>query len=639
MMDRLCHPLTCWDDKLLRIQNVILEMVAKGENLQATAERLCLEVEAIVPDAACSILTVDAVGLLHPLAAPSLPTNYSRALDGLSIGPAAGSCGTAAFLRTDVAVQDIRTDPLWCDYRDLVAQLEYRACWSTPIRNGKEEVIGTFAFYYREHRGPTKLERDIVEACVNLCVIAFERRDRVEERERLARVDGLTGLPNRTGFNAALDALDCSQPGAWALLAIDLDNLKMVNDTFGHHAGDVLLQEVARRIAEAAVPDRTFRIGGDEFAVIVQSPAALQDLDAMASQLLDRVSPPVRGLGHSVYPRATIGGAIVSTSDHLPQSVRLNADHALYHAKETGRGGFVRYWRGLGTAITQRLSTIQEVGVALREGRIRAYYQPVVRLDTAEIVGVEALCRMITPEGKVRTTGEFHEAMSDMDIAQAITDVMLESVANDVRYWLDEGIAFQHVGLNISSADLHRNIPIHEYLSASLAKARVPLKHLIVEVTEGVYLDDRDDNVGAKIAQMRHHGLKVALDDFGTGFASLTHLLTVPVDIIKIDRSFVAELKADSPSAAIIGGLTSIGEKLDIRLLAEGIETESQARQLFALGCRIGQGFLYSAAVSRSEMTDLLHLYAQWSGACRTLGASWPRLSDEMSEERAAGTD
>jgi len=621
---------------LLRIQNVILEMVAKGEDLQATAERLCLEVESIVPDAACSILTVDASGLLHPLAAPSLPTDYSRALDGLSIGPSVGSCGTAAFLTTDVAVEDISTDLLWSDYTHLVAQLEYRACWSTPIRNGKAEVIGTFAFYYREHRGPSELERVIVEACVNLCVIAFERNDRVKEREKLARVDGLTGLPNRTGFNAALDALDCSQPGAWALLAIDLDNLKIVNDTFGHHAGDILLQEVARRMAKAAAPDRAFRIGGDEFAVIVQSPSALQDLDAMASQFLDRLSLPVTSLGHSLYPRATIGGAIVSVTDPLPQSVRLNADHALYHAKETGRGGFVRYWRGLGTAITQRLSSIQEVGVALREGRIKPYYQPIVRIDTSEIVGVEALCRMITPEGKVRTAGEFHEALSDMDIARSITDVMLENVANDVRQWLDEGVAFQHVGLNISSADLYRKVPVHEYLAAGFAKAGVPLKHLIVEVTEGVYLDDRNDNVGVKIAQMRDHGLKVALDDFGTGFASLTHLLTVPVDIIKIDRSFVAGLTADSASAAIIGGLTTIGQKLDIRLLAEGIETESQARDLLALGCRIGQGFLYSPAISCSEMTKLLHLYAQWSGACRTIGAFWRHSLDEISEGRVA---
>jgi len=625
--------------KLLRIQNVILEMVAKGDSLQATAERLCLEVEAIVPVAACSILTVDAAGLLHPLAAPSLPTAYSRALDGLSIGPSVGSCGTAAFLREDIVVEDIMTDLLWRDYQDLVIQIPYRACWSTPISNGKGAVIGTFAFYYREPRGPTKLERDIVEDCINLCVIAFERRDRVEERERLARVDGLTGLPNRAGFNAALDALDCSQPGAWALLAIDLDNLKIVNDTFGHHAGDVLLEEVGRRMAQAVAPDRTFRIGGDEFAVIVQSPTALENLDAMASQLLEQLTFPVQSLGHSLYPRATIGGAIVSVSDPLPHSVRLNADHALYHAKETGRGGFVRYWRGLGTAITQRLSTIQEVGVALREGRIEPYYQPVVRLDTAEIVGVEALCRMIMQDGEVRTAGDFHDAMLDMDIARAITDVMLEKVVHDVRHWLEEGIIFQHVGVNISSADFHRTIPIHEYISAAFKQAKVPLKHLVVEITEGVYLDDRDDNVGAKIEQMRSHGLKVALDDFGTGFASLTHLLTVPVDIIKIDRSFVAGLEAGSPSAAIIGGLTSIGHKLNISLLAEGIETESQARELLALGCHFGQGFLYSPAVSGAQMTDLLHLYAQWSGSIRSNGALGLGLSNACSKVRAVGSE
>jgi diguanylate cyclase (GGDEF)-like protein len=599
---------------LLRIQNIILEMIAKGESLHQTADRLCREAEAAVPNTACSILTVDNAGCLHTLAAPSLPDSYSSALEGLAIGPMVGSCGTAAYLRAPVTVKDIASDPLWAGFRHLILPLGYAACWSSPIVDVAGNILGTFAFYYRDRRGPSAPERDLVAACIHLCVIALERHDRVLERDRMANVDGLTGLGNRTCFNAALDALDCTQAGAWALLAIDLDNLKVVNDTFGHHAGDMLLRTVASRVAEAASQDRAYRLGGDEFAVIVQSPAMLRDMEAYANHILETINPPVECAGHTLHPRATIGGAVVSTTDHLPDRVRQHADYALYHAKETGRGGFVRYWPGLGTSITHRLSAIQAVGAALKDGRIEAFYQPILRLDTGEIVGVEALCRMRTVEGRICTAGEFYEATSDANVARTLTDTMLSQVARDVRDWLAMGIDFQHVGVNVSSADFYRTIPLHENLAAAFRKEGVPLKHLIVEVTEGVYLDDRDNRIGKEIEAMRRHGLRVALDDFGTGFASLTHLLTVPVDIIKIDRSFVARLVPNGASAAIVEGVSMIAKKLGMRLLAEGIEKEMQAAQLCNFGCVLGQGFLYSPAVDRFAMTDLMLRHAQGSG-------------------------
>ncbi len=595
---------------MLRLQNIILEMVAKGESLLDTADRLCREVEAMVPDIVCSVLTLDHAGFLHPLAAPALPESYSAALEGLGIGPRAGSCGTAAYLRLPVAVTDIEQDPRWADFRHLILPLGYKACWSSPIADAKGNVLGTFAFYYREKRGPSDAEKEIVAACVHLCVIALERHDRVLERDRLANVDELTGLANRACFNAALAGLQCSEPGAWALLALDLDNLKVVNDSFGHHAGDILLREVAVRIAEACAPDKAFRLGGDEFAVIVQSPQALRDIDAAANRILERIGEPVQGAGHVLYPQATMGGAILAPTDRLAHAVRQNADFALYHAKETGRGGFVRYWPGIGTSITHRLSAIQEVGAALLEGRIHAYYQPIIRLDTREIVGVEALCRLTGEDGRVRSAAEFCEALSDAHIACAITDIMLSRVAADVRRWLDMGIPFQHVGVNVSSADFHRG-HLLEHVSAAFRNEDIALKHLIIEVTEGVYMGQRDHMIAREIEKMRENGLKVALDDFGTGFASLTHLLTVPVDIIKIDKSFVARLAPEDASTAIVEGLFVIAKKLGIKVVAEGIETESQASQLRDFGCLLGQGYLYSHAVSRDVMTDLLLEFAQ----------------------------
>ena len=589
---------------VLRLQNLILEMVAKGETIESTADRLCREVEGLQPDVICSVLSVDRSGLLHPLAAPSLPQAYSAALDGISIGPNVGSCGSAAYLRTPVAVIDIERDPRWENFKGLALPLGLKACWSSPICNAKGDVLGTFAFYYREQRGPTEFEQEVVATCVHLCALALERHERVVERERQANIDTLTGLGNRACFNQALAAVPCTTPGAWALLVIDLDNLKTVNDTFGHHVGDLLIQQAASRMAAAAAPDGVFRLGGDEFAVIVQNPEALREIETTANALIEAIVVPAECDGHLIHPKATVGGAVLSREDHIAESVRQNADFALYHAKETGRGGFVRYWPGIGTAITHRLKAIQRVGAALKEDRIDAYYQPIVRLDTREIVGMEALCRLSEDDGII-SAADFCEATSDAHIAFGITERMLARVVGDMRVWLDMGLPLARVSLNVSSSDFYRG-KLDEQLTSAFARENVSLEHLMLEVTEDVCIGQRDDVAARQIKAMRAKGLLVALDDFGTGFASLTHLLTFPVDMIKIDKSFINRLAPGNPSSAIVRGLLDIAREMNISVVAEGVETEVQAAQLRALGCSLGQGFLFSRAVDRDAFTQML---------------------------------
>lgn len=583
-------------------------MIAKGESLERTALRLCVEVEQAVPGVVCSVLTVDADHLLHPLAGPSLPAEYSAALEGAPSGPNAGSCGTAAYLRTAVTVTDIDTDRRWADYKHLALPLGLRACWSSPILNAHGASVGTFAFYYRELRGPTKTEQEVVRHCVHLCAIAIERHQRVIEYQRRAFTDVLTDLPNRAAFDSALGDLACDVSGAWALFVVDLDNLKIVNDTFGHHTGDCLLKVACERMSNAVRPDRAFRIGGDEFAIVLESPEALCDLDRTAERIFDALVMPAKCEENVVIPRATIGGAVLSAKDSTAEQVRQNADFALYHAKESGRGGFVRFWPGLGTNITRRLTAIRDVAVALRDNRIEAYYQPIVRLDTREIVGLEALARMRIGE-QIIPAASFHEATTDVHIATELTGRMISLVAADVRAWLDLGIPFQHVGINVSSVDMHGKVD--QVLEAAFRAQGVPLKHVVLEVTESVYLGAGDGSVQSAVKALRAKGLRVALDDFGTGFASLTHLLTIPVDIIKIDKSFVDRLAVGDASMAIVEGLIGIAGKLDIRVVAEGIETEEQAQHLQSMGCTLGQGYLFSRAVDRQATTALLLAHAQ----------------------------
>lgn len=576
--------------------------------------------------------------MLYPLAAPSLPEKFSELIDGLMIGPNIGSCGSAAYLREAVTVTDIEKDPRWTVFKDLVLSSGFKACWSVPIYNEEGAVFGTLALYFREKRMPRARERALVSASVHLCAIAIERHDRVIERERRASIDALTNLPNRSSFDAALSRLSCDKPGTWALLVVALDNLKTINDTFGHQAGDELLQSVSQRIRTNVGSDHVFRLGGDEFAVILQEAGAVADLAGTASHILDAIGITTRCGGHMIQPRATIGGAALSPGDDDAETVHRHADFALYHAKETGRGGFVRYWPGIGTAIKHRIEVIQDVEKALKEGRIEAYYQPVVLIDTGEIVGMEALCRLRRPGGTIVSAGAFHQATTDVNIAAKLTQDMLGLVAADVRSWLERGIPIQHVGINISSADFHSGT-LYDRIEAAFGRENVPLKHVILEVTESVYLGHNDPVVAQEIRALRAHGLRVALDDFGTGFASLTHLLTVPVDIIKIDRSFVSQLRPGDRGMAIIEGLLGIAQKLDIRVIAEGIETEGQARLLQEIGCTLGQGYLFSHAVAPESATQLLLQYAQQSGTKKILPISGvPRgLSPDGSIREATG--
>ena len=603
-------------------------MIAKGQPLPETAVRICTALEAALPGTVCSIMTVDPAGLLHPLAAPSLPDGFDKGFDDTLFGPGVGSCGSAAYLSTTVSSVDIATDPRWRKYRDRTLALGFRSCCSVPVGGEDGAAIGVVAFYRAAYQELSAEQKQVIGAGLELCQLALLRHQRVTARERQARVDALTGLANRLAFNAALGTIPCDTSGAWALFLIDLDNLKVVNDTFGHQAGDALIRTAAVRIAQRMRPDVTFRLGGDEFAVLIQDPHALRDLDATAGRVLAALETTADCEGHVIVPKATIGGAVFSLGDADGEAVSQNADFALYHAKETGRGGFVRYWPGIGTRMMHRRNAVRDVTAALAEGRIDAFYQPVVRLDTREIVGFEALCRMRMYDGTYRAAAGFKEATSDAHVASDLTGCMLSIVAADVRRWIDAGLPFQHVGVNISTADFYKG-RLAAQIEESFGGAGVPLEHLVLEVSEDVYLGQRDRVVAQEIKALRGRGLKVALDDFGTGFASLTHLLTVPVDIIKIDQSFVERLEPGEPGMAIVRGLIGIAGELGVRVVAEGIEATVQALHLWTMGCHLGQGFIFAQAVHRAEATELLRLHGQGMPGAKPMGSRVDSQRDE----------
>jgi len=595
---------------LIALQTDILEKVAYGEPLASVTDHLCRQAETIAADVICSVLIVDRDGRLRTLAGPSLPEQYSRAIDGIPIGPDIGSCGAAAYRGMAVEVTDIECDPLFDDYRSLLLPLGLKACWSSPIKARDGRVVGTFAFYFPTPRGPTDVEREVVARCTHICSIAIEHDENRRRMHELAFVDTLSGAPNRASFNLRIGQLTGATPKSFALMLIDLDHLKEINDTLGHAGGDMLVRTTALRLKTAPIAVEVFRIGGDEFAVVVPGCSTASEMTKAAHGLIEAISMPFQYGEHTIVSSVTVGGALYGCDGIDAETLYQNADFALYHAKAECRGGFVPFVPGMRTAITRRIQTIREVGDALSEGRVFAAYQPIVRIDTAEIVGVEALVRMRTPEGRIVPANEFHEAISDPRIGDNLTMQMLSEVTADVRAWLDSGISLQHVGINVASPDFQKG-GLEDRIVEKFAAANVPLEHVILEINETVFMGGHDNHIARAAENLRAKGMRVALDDFGTGHASLTHLLNFPVDIIKIDKSFVDRMIEDHRSLVIVEGLIEVAHKLDMKIIAEGIETEEQANKLASLGCILGQGYRYGRAASAATTLELLRRFSQ----------------------------
>jgi diguanylate cyclase (GGDEF)-like protein len=605
-------------EALLRLQNEILEAVASGQKLGDVAALLCRRVEALVPGVLTSVLAVDADGRLHHLACPSLPVEFETAFNGLAIGPAVGSCGTAAFHARELEVADIATDPLWAAYRDAVLPHGIVSCWSTPIIARDGRVVGTFAFYSRQRRGSDDQQRQIVKACVHLCAIAIEHDQIWSRNHRLAYYDVLTGLPNRSHFLEVLRTAVADAGTRTGMLFFDIDGLKAINDTLGHDAGDAVISELARRLGNVRVPGRAFRLGGDEFAVLVADCPNSRRLAAAAQRLLRLVGARYVTDGQTVPMHITVGGVLQGEDGDDPDILCQNADFALEKAKHTRRGGFLKFREEFREESGGRAKSVRIVSNALREGRIIPYFQPVFDLRTGIVTGVESLARMMLPDGSLVQAKDFQHALTDPRITYDLTGLMLNEITAELRRWRDQGLPPLLFGLNVSTGDLERG-DLEARVVRAFSRYDVPLDHLVLEVTEKAMMDSDDAIVASTIGGLRKRGVHLALDDFGTGYASLTHLTSFPVDVIKIDRSFVSVMLHDPASAVIVDTMIDIGHRLGMAVIAEGVETREQADRLMAVGCSLAQGYL----MARPAPADVLRQRVA-SGVWK-VGPSHPR--------------
>lgn len=425
----------------------------------------------------------------------------------------------------------------------------------------------------------------------------------------LAFHDSLTGLPNRAQFQSRLDELTTTD-GEWpatdfSLILLDVDEFKLTNDTLGHDAGDAVLIAFAERLNRAVLSgDMVARLGGDEFALLLVGLNSEEGLEAFAKKLFEHLGEPCVHRGKPIQCRASMGAKIYRGVDSA-QDVLKHADLALYEAKTSGRGVFRLYDPAMWSSMHARRDMLSLAEQAIEGRLIKPFYQPKVDLRTGEVVGFEALMRCCLDDGSVKGPESIAAAFEDSSLAAKLSDRMIDGVINDILAWQAAGLRFGHVAINAAAAELRRG-DFADRLLGKLDDVAIDSQFIQIEVTENVLLGRGVAHVERTFNQLAERGIILALDDFGTGFASLTHLKQFPMKIIKIDRSFVGELQIDEGSGAIVDALVGLGTALGIEVVAEGIETEAQRDFLCALGCAIGQGHLFSAAVPAARVPALL---------------------------------
>ncbi|MGC2639153.1 MAG: EAL domain-containing protein [Acidobacteriaceae bacterium] len=500
---------------------------------------------------------------------------------------------------------------LWVDAEDRRRMVE------TLHRDG---ACRNFEARFRKKNGETLwglLSASMMELEGTLCVLIITRnisdaKLAEDEIRRLAFYDPLTELANRRLLLERLrQTVTASQRNGRqrALLFIDLDNFKTLNDTLGHNVGDLLLKEAARRLSGCVrAVDTAARVGGDEFVVILEdlsrhAEEAASQAKAVAEKILVRLSEPYTLAGRACLSTASIGITVFGQGNESTTEILQQADIAMYQAKVDGRAAIRFFEPELQSAVNARAELESEVRRGIRNGEFVLWYQPQVK--HGEVLGAEALLRWNHPSRGILAPASFIALAEETGLIIPLGRQVLEAACAQIAAWAgNPATARLTVAVNVSARQFHQADFVKQVLTA-VERARSDPKRLKLEITESMLVDNLDETIGIMM-QLKEHGVQFSLDDFGTGYSSLAYLKRLPLDQLKIDRAFVRDMLADATSNAIAQAIVSLSRAMHLSLLAEGVETEEQRANLEILGCHAFQGYLFSPAVPAESFPSLL---------------------------------
>jgi len=530
-----------------------------------------------------------------------------------------GACGMAFRSGTACVINDYLADPRCQAFHAQARKDGTRSGASFPLY-ARGQVVGMLVFVATEKDTFTPEFAELLQRLADNVSFALENFARVDEKaqadqriEYLASHDSLTDLPNRDMFNGMLRrTIDAAQryQRQFAVLFIDLDRFKIINDSLGHEAGDMLLVEVGGRLRRALrSSDVVARLGGDEFVVILEEATERHEVERIASELLSVLSQPLQLSGHECHTTASIGIAMYPSDGADMQTLTKNADMAMYLAKEDGKNGFRFFTREIKTQSIERLTMESALRRALERDQFSLHYQPKVDMVSGQITGVEALLRWNHPELGLVSPGQFIPLAEETGLIVPIGRWVLNEACAQNMTWQRRGLRPVTMAVNLSPRQFADPHLLHDVDEALLASGMSPVL-LQLEVTESMVM--RNVSRAIKVLDaVQSRGIRLAIDDFGTGYSSMSLMKQFPIDTIKIDRSFVRDLHVDTEDQAIAQAIISMGKALGMTVIAEGVETVEQEAFLRSHACDEMQGFLFSKPLPAREMANLLRAEAQ----------------------------
>ena len=501
--------------------------------------------------------------------------------------------------------------------------------FSHKVDTRSKDEIGILASSFNEMAEELKKSRDNLEANLKERTVELSQsndmlQQEISEREssekRLAYIayyDGLTNLPNRNLFEDRVEqtiAANSRDDVRSALLFLDLDNFKRINDTFGHIVGDELLMGIADRLRMMTRKSDSIthnsndpmfaRVGGDEFTVLLSEIKKLEDAAKVAQRIIDSLTQPFILNKHEVFITVSIGIAICPDDGNDLFDLMKNADAAMYHAKSKGKNNYQYYKKSMNDTAADRLTLETDLRMALKRKELLLYYQPQVDSLSGKIIGVEALIRWKHPERGLISPLEFIPLAEDTGLIVPISNWVLETACNQSRTWQDKSICNVPISVNLTNHHFQQRTLIKD-ISELLERTGIQSSDLILEITESTVMEDTDITL-KNFQELTKMGLRLSVDDFGTGYSSLSYLKRFPIHAIKIDRSFIKDIITNEDDATIANTIISMAHNLNMIVVAEGVETEDQLRFLLERNCDELQGYLFSSPLPSDEVTLLL---------------------------------
>jgi len=587
-------------------QRVIAELsqntLASSELIPVLRQAVDLVTTTLAVDC-CDVTRVDTdQGRLTCLAATGWTAEWPG-FQGVRLN-AGGPLDSVLVRSEPVVVDDYEQHPQFAS--SLLAQWGVRSGMLMPIRAPSGAFV--LGVHSKQPRAFTEDDASFLRSIANVLAVAMERTRAADRLAYLAQFDSLTGLPNRHLFQDRLvqSLAQAKRTGAaMAILFIDLDRFKLVNDTLGHASGDQLLKQAAARLLRCVrASDTVGRLGGDEFSAILLDLARVGDAGVVAQKIIDSLAQPFAISGNEIYVSASIGITLFPNDGEEASALVVNADAAMYRAKEQGRNNYQYFTPEMNVRAVQRLQMESQLRRALERREFLLHFQPRVNLRTGAISGLEALLRWQHPDRGLVSPVEFIPVLEDTNLIVPVGDWVLAEACSQIRLWRAAGLAVPPLAVNLSVRQFQQK-DLEATVLRLLNEACISPNDLQFEITESLLMSD-PEAVARVLRRLSDAGVKLSVDDFGTGYSSLAYLKRFPLYALKIDRAFVRDLTQDPEDAAITVAIINLAHSLQLQVVAEGVETQAQLDFLARHGCDEIQGFFFSKAVPGPECEALL---------------------------------